>query len=58
MIQRETRRPDVAQFVQISGAQYRCLLPPGYRELGMHHYYCNGLQVFLRHPQDESEENG
>ncbi|QMW40462.1 hypothetical protein G4B11_003742 [Aspergillus flavus] len=56
MIQRETRHPEVAQFVQISGAQYRCLLPPGYRKLGMYHCFCNGLQAFLRHPQDESHE--
>ncbi|KAB8218790.1 hypothetical protein BDV33DRAFT_192439 [Aspergillus novoparasiticus] len=56
MIQRETRHFEVAQFVQISGAQYRCLLPPGYRKLGMYHCFCNGLQAFLRHPQDESHE--
>ncbi|KAE8318955.1 hypothetical protein BDV41DRAFT_571278 [Aspergillus transmontanensis] len=56
MIQHETRRSDAAEFVHISGAPYRCLLPPGYRELGMNHYFCNGLQAILRHPQNESDE--
>ncbi|RHZ68557.1 uncharacterized protein CDV56_109671 [Aspergillus thermomutatus] len=35
---------------------YRCLLPPGYRELGMEPFQCTGLHAFLRHERDETPE--
>ncbi|KAB8258225.1 hypothetical protein BDV32DRAFT_139757 [Aspergillus pseudonomiae] len=55
IIERETR--DAANFSRsINSAPYRCLLPPGYRELSMYSFSCNGLRAFLRHPQDERHE--
>ncbi|KAE8352822.1 hypothetical protein BDV28DRAFT_134461 [Aspergillus coremiiformis] len=56
MIQQESFHSQIAEYVQIGGAQYRCLLPPRYRELEMSHFFCNGLQAFVRHPQDESPD--
>ncbi|EAW24934.1 uncharacterized protein NFIA_104220 [Aspergillus fischeri NRRL 181] len=36
--------------------QYRCLLLPGYRELGMEPFRCSGLHAFFRPKRDESPE--
>ncbi|OGM49050.1 hypothetical protein ABOM_002343 [Aspergillus bombycis] len=55
-LEQESRCPELAKAGQILSARYRCLLPLGYRELRMAHHDCNGLQAFLRHPQDESHE--
>ncbi|KAF7160960.1 hypothetical protein CNMCM5623_006522 [Aspergillus felis] len=35
---------------------YRCLLPPGYRELGMEPFQCSGFHAFFRHERDETPE--
>ncbi|KAH1557688.1 hypothetical protein KXX57_003541 [Aspergillus fumigatus] len=35
---------------------YRCLLPPGYRELGMEPFLCSGFHAFFRHERDETPE--
>lgn len=35
---------------------YRCLLPPGYRELGIEPYLCSGFHAFFRHERDETPE--
>ncbi|EAU35663.1 predicted protein [Aspergillus terreus NIH2624] len=49
--------PDCLYFpLQIMGAQWLGLLPPGYRQLRMNHLYCNGLHMFLRHPKNECPE--
>lgn len=38
----------------IHRAQWVCLWPPGYSQLRVEEPYCNGLHVFLRHPNNES----
>ncbi|KAF4164490.1 hypothetical protein CNMCM6936_009072 [Aspergillus lentulus] len=35
---------------------YRCLLPPGYRELGMEPFQCSGFHAFFRHGRDETPD--
>ncbi|RLM00458.1 hypothetical protein CFD26_106336 [Aspergillus turcosus] len=35
---------------------YRCLLPPGYRELGIEPFHCSGFHAFFRHERDETRE--
>ncbi|KAI9038050.1 uncharacterized protein KD926_011288 [Aspergillus affinis] len=42
------------RFVMLNNAKWMCLLPPRYRQLRMDHLFCNGLQAFVRHPDDES----
>ncbi|KAH8428122.1 uncharacterized protein LDX57_005827 [Aspergillus melleus] len=42
------------RFVMLNNAKWQCLLPPRYRQLRMDHLFCNGLQAFVRHPDDES----
>ncbi|KAF7619024.1 hypothetical protein AFLA_000663 [Aspergillus flavus NRRL3357] len=43
-------------FVEDAWGRYIQSMIQRYRKLGMYHCFCNGLQAFLRHPQDESHE--
>ncbi|KAH1934562.1 hypothetical protein KXV48_004564 [Aspergillus fumigatus] len=54
---RDAGEPDSEFFsTMLRNRLYRCLLPPGYRELGMEPFLCSGFHAFFRHERDKTPE--